>query len=85
MIKPKNVSKIGCNLCRIASNNFHVILEYDYNLHGFREQSNYLMTKYYSYNGRTYDRTKPANFSRYYRLLSSIDIETYKRAYALFE
>lgn len=81
-----SIEKYGCNLVGFRiDNRHHVTLEYDYNLHGFRERSPYLMTKTYCYNNRVYNREKPGNISRYYRILSCIPIETWKQAYKLFE
>ena len=80
-----NIEKIGCNLCAFRFDNGDaVILEYDYKYKGFRECSDYLMTCHYYYNGRQYDRRKYRNITRYYMLLSSIDIDTWNNAYLLF-
>lgn len=80
-----NIYKIGCNLCAFSCDLFRFTLEYDFNLGGFREKSDYLMCKNYEYNGRVYGRDKFGNMPRYYRLLSGIDPETWRRAAALFE
>lgn len=80
-----NLYKIGCNLCAFSSDLFRVTLEYDYNLHGFREKSSYLMCKDYMYKDRVYQRDKFGNMPRYYRLLSMIDPATWTRAAAMFE
>ena len=62
-----------------------VTLEYDFNLKGFRELSDYLMCKNYVYHDRYYDRDKPANRTRYYRLLAEIPPEVWEKAYTLFK
>lgn len=79
-----NTYKIGCNLCAFSCDMFRVTLEFDPDLGGFREKSDYLMCKNYTYLGRVYNRDKFGNMPRYYRLLSMIDPETWKNAAALF-
>lgn len=85
-IKLTGAEKLGANICIFVDHGRKnaVALEYDYNIGGFREKSDYMVTKTYRYNGRSYDRTRPANMRRYYNLLACIPEDTYKKAYELF-
>ena len=62
-----------------------VTLEYDFDLKGFRELSDHEMCKTYVYHDRCYKRDKPANRTRYYRLLAEIPPEVWEKAYNLFK
>lgn len=65
--------------------NYMVMLEYDFDIGGLREFSDYLVTKSYMYNGRSYNRDLPVNRRRYYRLLSMIPDEVWEKAYNLYK
>ena len=82
-----NVYKHGVNLAFFYNNENQsvVALEYDFDLKGFRELSDYLMCKTYIYHDRYYQRDKPGNRSRYYRLLAEIPPEVWEKAYSLFK
>ena len=78
--------KIGCNLIVFRNENkgIAVFLEYDFNIKGFRELSEYLICNKYCYHNIQYNRNLPQNRYRYYRILSMIPIKTWQKAYELF-
>ena len=61
-----------------------VTLEYDHNIGGFRELSDYIMCKDYLYKNRCYNRDSYGNRQRYYRILSTIPVDVYKKAMDMF-
>ena len=76
--------KIGLNICCFYTEKRKDIvkLEYDFDLKGYIIYSDYAITKHFTTNGRCYDRTKPGNISRYYRICSDLP---YIESYKLFE
>ena len=80
------IYKNGLNMCSFYNKETEtrVTLEYDYNIGGFRELSPYVMCKNYLYKNRCYDRDLYGNRTRYYRILSTIPIDVYKKAMAMF-
>ena len=80
------IYKNGLNMCSFYNKETEtrVTLEYDYNIGGFRELSDYLMCKNYLYKNRRYKRDSYGNRQRYYRILSSIPIDVYKKAMTMF-
>ena len=80
------IYKIGLNICSFYNKETEtrVTLEYDYNIGGFRELSNYVMCKNYLYKNRCYARDLYGNRQRYYRILSTIPEDVYKEAASAF-
>lgn len=79
-----SVEKHGTNIATIRTKDFTVKLEYDFVIKGFREFSNYLVTKTYCYHNKIYHRDLPINRRRYYKLLSQIPATVWTVAYSLF-
>ena len=80
------IYKNGANICSFYNQETEtrVTLEYDYNIGGFRELSNYNMCKNYLYKNRLYNRDLYGNRQRYYRILSTIPVDVYKKAMSTF-
>ena len=79
-----NVEKHGCNICCFYSTGRKdvVMLEYDFQLGGFRLYSNYAITKQFTVNNRSYNREKFGNIRKYYKVCSTLP---YEKGYALFK
>lgn len=85
-MKNWDIYKNGVNICSFYNQETEtrVTLEYDYNIGGFRELSNYNMCKNYLYKNRSYNRDLCGNRQRYYRILAAIPVNVYKKAATMF-